>query len=109
MSVGNRDDKWTPDPITVGAGATGPWVVIPGWINEVTVSAIPGAGGSAVIEHTTASPERVAGVGTPPVAVEWDAGSVNVGTSRSLSGPVTAVRLKATAQPAVLEICGQRS
>lgn len=108
MSVSNPDDKWTPDAVTVAAGATGPWVIIPGFIRELSVSAIPGGGGSAVIEHTTSSPERVGGAGTPPQAVEWDAGSVNVATTRSMSGPVTAVRLKATAQPAVLEICGQR-
>lgn len=102
---GNPDHKWN-EQLVVPAGQTSAWIEIPGWIKNIVATAHPGGGGSATIQHTTSSREQV--LAATALAVDWDPGSVTVKTSRAAMGPVTAVRLSAVGQQAILEVSGDR-
>lgn len=108
MATGKPDEKWVPTPVTAAAGQSSTPIMIPGYIKSITVTAIPGGGGSATIQHTTADPALVEANPGAQQWVDWDAGSVNVATSRSSSGAVSAVRINAVAQTATLQVCGDR-
>lgn len=108
MTTGSLDLKWIPNPVTASAGANSAAIIFPGNIAEATVTAIPGGGGSATVYHTTNTEAEVLADPNGCTWVAWDAGSVSVATSRSLAGPVTAVRIAAVTQQATLQVCGQR-
>jgi len=110
MSVGSLDTKWVPEPLVAVAGQNSLPVIIPGWINELTVVAIPGGGGgSCNVQFTGADEALVAADPTTVQWIDWEPGSVAVATSRATTGPVTAVRIQAVTTAATLQIVGQRS
>lgn len=108
MATGSLDLKWIPNPVTASAGGNSAAIIFPGNVSGVTVTAIPGGGGSATVHHTTNTEAEVAADPNGCTWVPWDAGAVTQATSRSLSGPVTAVRISAVTQQATLQVCGQR-
>jgi hypothetical protein len=68
-----------------------------------TVTAIPGASGSALVECSTSDTALVSGA-TGIAWVPWDAGTVLTTTQRGLYAPLVALRFTATGQAAVFEV-----
>lgn len=71
---------------------------------ECTVTAVPGAGGSMLIEYSTTP--RAAGNPAAATWSNWPAGSVTARTSDTLESPVTALRATATTAAGVVEVVG---
>lgn len=71
---------------------------------ECTVTAIPGATGSMVVEYSTTP--RAAGNPAAATWSNWPAGSVTARTSDTLESPVTALRATATTAAGTLEVVG---
>lgn len=69
-----------------------------------TVTAIPGAGGSMLIEYSTTP--RAAGNPAGSAWQNWPAGSVSATTSATLMSPVTALRATATTAAGSVEVVG---
>lgn len=90
--------------ITVSAGATSAPFMIPPRYEDLTVGAVPGAGGTAKVQFTLADPEDVAASPGSVNWYDWDDGAVSTATARVLTGSVTAIRAVATAQPATVEV-----
>lgn len=107
MPTGNLDQKWTPTPVVALAGQNSLPIIIPGWICELTVTAIPGAG-TVKVQHTTAAEELVVADPTTVQWIDWEPGFVAAATSRAAIGPVTAVRIAAVTANATLQVAGQR-
>lgn len=95
------DTVWR-EEVTAAAGQNSEAIPIPGWVTDLAVTALPGGGGSATIQHSMDAPSALANW------VDWDPGSVSVDTSRGINGMVTAVRIAAVTQPAVLQVVGRR-
>lgn len=108
MSNSNPDHKWN-ESVSATAGNSSTPIYIPGWITEITAAAIPGGGGTATVQHTLAAQEAVEADPGAVQWIDWDAGSVNAVTSRSLSGAVTALRINAVGATCTLQVCGQRN
>lgn len=77
--------------------------VVPATAGISTITAIPGAGGSALVEVSTSDTALVPG-STSVTWVPWDAGTVTTTTQRGLYAPVVALRLTALTQPANFEV-----
>lgn len=77
--------------------------IIPERAGTSTVTAIPGAGGSALVEASISDTALVPG-STSVAWVPWDAGTVTAATQRGIYAPVVALRLTATTQPATFEV-----
>ena len=73
-----------------------------GMPTTVTVTAIPGASGTLAVETST-TPTAVSNPGAATWRA-WPAGTVSVGTSDILDGPVRAIRATATTAAGVLEV-----
>lgn len=99
------DSRWR-EEVTASAGNASVPVFFPRRVNNVTVKAIPGGGGSAVVSFTLDDPSDVR---SNPDAANWDpweASDVTVPTTLALVGPVTALRIEATGADAVLQVVG---
>ena len=107
MSNSNPDDVWQQE-LSATAGNTSAWLLIPAWLSEIVATVIPGGGGSATLQHTTATPEAVVATPSGVQAVNWDPGAVTVPTSKAAMGAVTAVRLSASVAAATCQIVGRR-
>ena len=84
--------------ITVTAGTTS----APYWFRsgiQCSVTAIPGASGTMLVQYTT-SPQNAVAINW----VNWPSGTVSATTSDSLLGRVTGVRATATTSDGTLEI-----
>lgn len=102
------NDKPFRQEVTATAGGFSLPIIIPGWINDLVATAIPGGGGSATVYHTTDDSNEVE---TNPNAanwVAWDEGSVVAITSQAAMGQVTAIRIQAVTQDATLQIAGNK-
>lgn len=110
MANSHIDDKWAPESgiLTALADAVSAAVLIPGWINGITVNVIPGGGGSAILYHTTDDKDTILNSPGSVTWVAWDAGSVTTTTSKSTRGPITAVKLAAVGATATAKIAGER-
>lgn len=93
-----RDDRDKPYTATVlaAAGTTSLPLIIPGWATELALMAVPGAGGSLLVEHTHDDPDDVEANPNNAEWVNWEPGAVTVNTSRATSGRVSAIRVTAT-------------
>lgn len=94
--------------IPVAAGTTSEPITFQGhsgyevWSPQVpTVTAIPGSGGSLLVQYSTSPPSQVAEGSAN--WFNWPNGSVTANTSNSLPGKVTAIRAIATTAAGVLE------
>lgn len=96
-----NDNVWR-EEVSASAGGSSVAVLIPAWVSDITATAKPGAGGSATIQHTTDDPNSIVDW------IDWDIGSVSVDTTEALLGIVTALRITAVAQDAVMQITGLR-
>lgn len=68
----------------------------------LTVTAVPGAGGTLLVEHSTSSRSEV-GAGTA-TWIAWSHGAVASAISDTLLSPVTALRFTATTAAGVYEV-----
>lgn len=99
------DQNWKAEVTQVGAGTSEP-ILIPGWVEEVSVGVFPAA--SATVQYTL-DPEN--DVDAAPGAADWiawEAGSVVVDSGYPANSTVTAVRVVAVGGGAVLKIAGKR-
>jgi len=88
---------------TVSAGQTSAPVILPtNRFNPSTIGAYPGAGGSALVEYTLSSNERISN--STAVWHEWSAGTVSDNTVNGLISGITAIRLSAITADAIFEI-----
>ena len=85
---------------TVAAGT--PQVIAPPAGRPLSVVAIPGAGGTALVETSNTPQAREAGA-TGITWVPWAAGAVSATTAQSLTAPCVALRFTATTAGAVFE------
>ncbi len=102
-----RDQKYTKE-VTATAGNTSAPIIIPGWVERVSVVVVPGGGGTALVQFTV-DPEIT--VDSDPGSVDWvdwDAGSVAIISGFTAKSAITAVRVVATIAAAVLKIAGNR-
>lgn len=96
------------EEVSAAAGAFSLPIIIPGWVFEIVATAIPEAGGSASVFHTTDDPNNVENDPTNANWVLWDEGSVTVITSQAAMGQITAVRIQAVTEAAILQIAGNK-
>jgi hypothetical protein len=68
-----------------------------------TVKAIPGSGGTMLVQYTTSTPEDVAAA--TATWTNWPAGSVSAATSDSLLGAIMFIQASATTANGTLEVC----
>lgn len=68
----------------------------------VTVTAVPGSGGSMLVQYTTSAWADVCA--ETATWLSWPAGTVYATTTDTIVGPITAIRATATTQPGVLEV-----
>jgi hypothetical protein len=106
MALTKPDQKFQEEQI-VGVGSDGDPIIIPARVRNVTLAALPGAGGACTPQFTLA---KLAEIIDAPGSVDWiawDAGSVSTPTAQANIGTVTAVRLTAvTINPAKMQVAG---
>jgi hypothetical protein len=81
---------------SIGGNTTGTVIFLPGWIHQITATAIPNGGTACTVQHTTH--EDLDLLQTHPTNaaitwVDWDAGTVTTRRSQSSMTPLVAVRL----------------
>lgn len=91
--------------VVVTAGTTSDPVIVAHLAHPVTVVVDPN-GGTATLYYTVSDAVEVERDPTTAIWVAWDEGGVTVVTGRSMTGPVTAVRLTAAAADATFEVAG---
>lgn len=96
-----NDAVWRQE-VTAGAGQNSSPILIPAWVNEVTVRALPGGGGTANVQHSLDDPDNLTDWS------DWDEGSVSVPTTQALLGIVTALRIQAVTAAATMQVTGRR-
>lgn len=102
------NDKPYRREVSALAGGFSTPVPIPGWLKNIVATAIPGAGGTATVFHTTDEIDDVEADPANANWVAWDAGSVAAITSQAALGQITAIRLQAVTENAVLQVAGSR-
>lgn len=103
--MNNRGNRWREEVTATAGGASVP-VFFPRRVKNVTVKALPGSGGSATVKFTLDDPDAVYANPSAANWEDWDAGSVSEPTSAALAGPVTALRIEATTEDAVMQVVG---
>lgn len=68
----------------------------------MSVTAIPGGGGTMLVQFTTSSQAQI--LAGAAVWQDWPSGAVSATTCDVLMAPVTAIRATATTQPGTLEV-----
>lgn len=101
-------DKPFQSEIIATAGNFSLPIIIPGWVRDVVATAIPGGGGSALVQHTTDEPQSVEDDPANANWVAWDEGSVSVITSQAAMGTITALRIQAVTQDATLQVAANK-
>lgn len=97
----SNDTVWR-QQVTANAGASSAPILLPAWIDQVAVTALPGGGGTCVVQHTMDDPTNLVNW------VDWDEGSVAVKKSQALMGFATALRINAVTAAATLQVVGVR-
>jgi hypothetical protein len=82
--------------------ATPVYVDVQGYPYPLTVTAIPGGGGTVLVEFTTTP--KGAGLAGAAVWHEWPAGAVAASDTDALLSPVAGLRFTATVATATVEI-----
>jgi len=90
------------------AGADSLPIIVPGWVNGLVATALPGGGGSATVQHTTDDPNDVEASPATAKWINWDEGSVAVDTSQAAMGQITALRIQAVTADATLQVAANR-
>lgn len=108
MPLNVNDKPWRME-VPASAGGNSVPVLVPNYLADVTITALPGVGGTATAYITTDEPDDVEADPNNANWIEWGPGSVNANTASSPSGPVTGVRLAAVTEDAVLQVCGRKS
>jgi len=88
--------------LTVTAGTTSDPLPIEQSPRPITVTALPGASGTALVQFTT-SPKSAIDAGTAKW-IDWSPGSVGANTSSSFTTPITGLRFSATTADATFEV-----
>lgn len=111
--MGTRtDEKWTADPVTVGAGATSAPVLIPGHVFDASAAINLQGAGAGKVQHSLSPEDNIKANpnGSNVFWHDWTPGVVTSSTSASITGPITAVRaVNSGGNPLVLEVVAQRS
>ncbi len=102
-----HDKPYQQEVIAASGGFSLP-IIIPGWVSDLTATAIPGGGGSATVYHTTDESNSVEDDPGSANWVAWDEGSVSAITSQAAMGQITAVRIAAVAADATLQVVANR-
>jgi hypothetical protein len=88
--------------VSLTAAAGGVSEVALSFGSPISVSATPGDGGTALVEYTLSAPAMVAAGSA--VWHPWPLGGVSAFAQDVLVAPVVALRLSATAAPAIAEL-----
>ena len=102
------DQKWKEEVSAIAGGSSTP-IIIPGWVRNLSVVAIPGGGGSAIVQYTL-DPEIE--IDTTPGGVDWvdwDAGSVTAIAGYTARSAITGVRINALVAAATLKVAANRT
>lgn len=81
-------------------------VMLPPDLGAVAVTVLPA--GLATVQHTMDSRQLVSADPDEATWVSWEPGEVDEPVSRTLNGPVTAIRVTAVGGPATLQVLGGR-
>jgi hypothetical protein len=99
--------KWTRS-LSANAGEYSAAQVIPGFVDDLVAMVKPGGGGQVALEFTADDEETVDGNPGSVTWIQWNVGFVTINTAQTALGAVTAVRIRALAQPATCTLVGNR-
>jgi len=102
-----HDQYWKREITQVGAGTSAP-IILPGWVEDVSVAVILEGATNATAQYTLDPESEVDAAPGSADWVDWDAGAVAVDSGYPANSSITAVRIVTVGGNATLKVAGRR-
>lgn len=99
----NHNDQYFKDERSDGLP-----IILPGWVEDVSVAVVLGTATSVVVQYTLDPEEDVDAAPSSADWIDWDAGSVTVDSGYPANSSITAVRCVPTGGTATLKVAARR-